>query len=293
MHRSGSYRPTLTLLTALCAGACHGADRDALLHIVQDQCLPHWREQHDPAPCARIPSADFALLKDRKGGAHFLLIATASVRGIEDPAVLDAGAPNYFAAAWQARDRLESVVGHTIADDAVGLAINSAVARTQDQLHIHIECLRPDLRERLRAVGTRIGDAWAPLPGGDDHYLARRVASLEGVNPFALLAQGVPGARDQMGSYTLVMAALSQPEHPGFILLTGRTPSGAAALLPPQGGLVWPGEKLLDATCAAASAQVQSSPPPEEPPPSSQPPAPASLMPKSGPPRSALGSGGG
>ena len=284
----------VAMLAIATAGACRGGDRDALLHIVQDQCLPHWRAQQDPAPCTRVMGRDFALLKDRKGGAHYLLIATATVRGIEDPVLTDAEAPNYFGAAWQARDRLEAVMGMPIADDAVGLAVNSAIARGQDQLHIHIECLGQRMRRLLQTDADRIGERWAPLPGSTEPFLARRIPgrSLDGVNPFQLLAREVPGARRHMGDYTLVLAAVGFKDGPGFVLLTGRTASGAAALLPAHGGLVPPGETLLDSTCEAARTQVQlPSSPPEEPPPSSQPPA--SLMPKSGPPRSGFGSGGG
>ena len=48
----------------------------------------------------------YALLADRKGGAHFLLIPIRSISDIESPELEEPGAPNHFAAAWQARDRL-------------------------------------------------------------------------------------------------------------------------------------------------------------------------------------------
>lgn len=280
----------LLLMCALSA-TCRGSDRDALLRIVQEQCVPHWQLLQDPSPCQRIIGSDFAVLKDRKGGAHFLLIATARVRGMEDPAVLGADAPGYFAAAWEARERLASVTGAPVADDAAGLAINSAIARGQDQLHIHIECLRPRLRALLRADAGRIGERWARLPGAREPWLARRVPSLAAESPFRLLADGVPAARAHMERFTLVAAHVSYPDGPGFVLLAGPTGAGPAALFP-HGGLVPPGEMMLDSTCAGAVDQVQlpSSPPPP-PPPSSQPDP--SLIPKSGPPRSGLGSGGG
>src|SRR5579864_4609951 len=93
-HDQGPWRQRLVAFALLAAAAALGAltvrsaDRDALRHIVQDQCVPHWRSLHDPAPCTRIESPDFAVLADRKGGAHFLLIATQTLRGIEDPQLL-------------------------------------------------------------------------------------------------------------------------------------------------------------------------------------------------------------
>jgi len=41
------------------------------------------------------------VLADRKGGAHYLLIPTQTMAGIESGELLDPEAPNYFAEAWQ------------------------------------------------------------------------------------------------------------------------------------------------------------------------------------------------
>lgn len=281
------------VISALWALTLHAADRDALKHIVQDQCLPHWQALHDPAPCARVVPPDFAVLADRKGGAHYLLIATGSATGIEDPAVLAAASPNYFAAAWAARDRLDTVVGHPLRRESVGLAINSAIMRGQDQLHIHIECIKPGVWRTVHASAATLGSNWQPLQLDDRVYSALRIdgADLAGADPFKLLANGVAESRANMGAYTMVVMAMQFAEGAGFVVLAGRTPHGAEALLPlpTQPGLVAPGETLLDSTCAIDD-QVQSPPPlsPPEEPPSSQPPP--SETPKSGPPRSALGS---
>jgi len=142
----------------LAANFSAAADRDALRAIVQEQCLVHWSQQRSPLPCESV-GADFAVLADRKGGAHFLLIPTRTIAGIESPEVLERGAPNYFAAAWQARDRLAAKVGHEVSRSAVGLALNPKHARSQDQLHIHIECLRADVAASLRAASGHITTA--------------------------------------------------------------------------------------------------------------------------------------
>src|ERR1700675_2603281 len=102
----------LLSLRALCA------NRDALRQIVQDECVVHWQQQHTASPCERVDPG-FAVLADRKGGAHFLLIPTRTMAGIESPEVLEPGAPNYFEAAWQARDRIAAVVGRGVPRGAV------------------------------------------------------------------------------------------------------------------------------------------------------------------------------
>src|ERR1700744_4476116 len=87
------------------------AARDDLQRIVQQQCLPAWRQRHDPAPCLSIRAGTgatdegYALLADRKGGAHFLLSPLRTLSGIESPALLQPGGPNYFPAPWHARTR--------------------------------------------------------------------------------------------------------------------------------------------------------------------------------------------
>jgi CDP-diacylglycerol pyrophosphatase len=242
------------MISALCALTVHAADRDALKHIVQDQCMPHWQVQHDPSPCARVLPPDFAVLADRKGGAHYLLIATGSVTGIEDPAVLAETSPNYFAAAWAARDRLDSVVGHPLRRESVGLAVNSAIMRGQDQLHVHMECVRPDVSRVLRAAAATLKPQWSPLSFDDRVYSALRIdgRDLSGKDPFRLLANGVPGARAEMRAFTIVVVGMQFTEGPGFAALAGRTPAGGELTLsePTHNGLVPPGETLLDSTCA-------------------------------------------
>jgi CDP-diacylglycerol diphosphatase len=150
----------------LCPLPARGENRNALRQIVQEQCLVHWLEQHDPAPCDRVQAA-YAVLADRKGGAHFLLIPTQKIAGIESAELQSAGTPNYLSAAWRARDRLAAAAGHAIPRGAVGLAVNPPHARTQDQFHIHIECLNTrvvsESLERMppTASPTRMGDGEA------------------------------------------------------------------------------------------------------------------------------------
>lgn len=141
---------------ALFAAAASCQNRDALREIVQDQCVPHWRDRQSAAPCAEVhvdAAADsgYAVLADRKGGAHFLLIPTNTISGIESPLLEAPGTPSYFQAAWRSHERLDGVIGRPVPPRLVGLAVNPLHARGQDQLHIHIECLRSDVYELSRA----------------------------------------------------------------------------------------------------------------------------------------------
>ena len=84
----------IALLLAPVSG--RAADPSALWKIVNGQCVPHEETEHSPSPCAKVDIADgvekgFVVLKDRNGIAQFLLIPTARISGIDDPAILAPG----------------------------------------------------------------------------------------------------------------------------------------------------------------------------------------------------------
>jgi CDP-diacylglycerol pyrophosphatase len=233
-----------SLAAALFAAAASGANRDALRQIVQEECLPHWRDQHSAAPCMEVHLDDdagsgYAVLADRKGGAHFLLIPAETISGIESPALEAPGAQRYFQAAWRAHERLDGVIGRPVPPRLVGLAVNPLHARGQDQLHIHIECLRPDVSETLARQAAHLSASWSPVMFGGASYWVRSISGhLDADDPFKLLATHPPEADRGMSDYTLVVTG-PQTEDGGFLMLA----SSSAA-----------GELLLDSTCAAVTA---------------------------------------
>ena len=237
---------TASVGAILFAAAASCANRDALREIVQDQCLPHWREQHTAAPCVEVHLDDaahaesgYAVLADRKGGAHFLLIPTRTISGIESPMLEEPSAPSYFQAAWRARPQLDGVIGRQVPARLVGLAVNPLHARGQDQLHIHIECLRPEVYETLARQPGHISSSWSPLTLGGASYWVRSISSdLDVDDPFKILASHPPEADRGMSDYTLVVAG-APSEDRGFVMLA----SARAA-----------GELLLDSSCAALQA---------------------------------------
>ncbi len=206
------------------------ADPSALWKIVNGQCVPHEQAARDPAPCALVNLSQgtekgYAVLKDINGVSQFLLIPTARISGIEDPAILAPGATNYWAAAWQARTLVESRLHTSLPRDDFALAINSEDARSQDQLHIHIDCIRPAVRAALNANLNRIDSVWTAFPAplaGNSNYRAIRISQqdLNDVDPFRLLANGDPQARGEMGTHTLILVGETFPDGTnGFVLL--------------------------------------------------------------------------
>ena len=224
------------LATAACAPQAV-ADPNALWTIVNGQCVPDQRNNGDPAPCALVDldggePRGYAVLKDLVGTTQYLLIPTERVPGIESPQILAVDAPNYFADAWRARSFVEQRAGRELPRDWLSLAINSADARSQDQLHIHVDCVRADVRQALTVHADDIGATWRPFPetlaGQQYRAMSIRVEELAAVNPFRLLADGLP-AGDTMGAQSLVVVGNTGADgRPGFVLLAGRAAAADA-----------------------------------------------------------------
>ena len=224
--RGGSVLAAAILLVSW---AVHAANADALWNIVHTQCVPHWQQAQDPAPCARVEMGQgedkgFIVLKDIRGVLQYLLIPTARISGIESPLLLQDAAPDYWAEAWEARSWMAQLRGAPLPRQAVALTVNSPLGRSQNQLHIHVSCVAAAAVQQLRQANA--DGQWHPLPGGlNGHpYQVRALVgdSLRGVLPFRQLADGIPAARDEMGRYTLAVVATTFSEGPGFWLLAGK-----------------------------------------------------------------------
>jgi CDP-diacylglycerol pyrophosphatase len=244
-----NWRATVLFVFALTG--CTRGNPNALWQIVHDQCVADQRQRGSPAPCVAVDLAGgevngSAVLKDRNGPYQYLLIPTARVGGIESAQVYADNAPNYFAAAWAARHYVERNIGHTLPRESLSLAINSRYARSQNQLHIHVDCLKPEVRAALHAQLPAIADEWSSLPVtlAGHHYRARRIhdPDLAYENPFRLLPAPVRADAAERARHTLVLAgAHFVGGEEGFILLDDR-----AALWPFDSGH---GEDLQDHAC--------------------------------------------
>jgi CDP-diacylglycerol pyrophosphatase len=194
---------------------------DALRHFVIDQCVPNQQQHQSPAPCASVNlKGGYVLFKDRNGPLQYLLMPTYRINGTESPLLLKSQTPNFFWQAWQNRQVMSERRGSAVPDSAVSLTINSRTGRTQNHFHIHISCLRPDVRQQLNADAGAISSRWLPLPNGlrGNQYLARRVTETELAqkSPFLMLAEEVPEAREHMGRFALAMV---QQNDGSFVLL--------------------------------------------------------------------------
>lgn len=245
MPRFGLKTP-VAILVILLGSACHVdtfrqpestaapvkprvARSDILRHIVIDQCLPNARAHADPAPCAEVDLARrYAVLKDINGLLQYLYLPTDPNRGVEDPA-FQAAPERYLREAWQANGWMDRKLGRPIAAADKILTLNSRYGRSQNQLHIHISCVKPQLKPRLAALGRLSAGVWQPeaLTLNGHVYAAQRLtpaalAQDGGTHLYAVLAADTADARANL---TLVLYPLPH----GEFLLLARSEHGASA----------------------------------------------------------------
>jgi CDP-diacylglycerol pyrophosphatase len=240
----------LTFLT----GAALKADPNALWQKVHDECVPNQQASGNPAPCSEVSLSEgvergFAVFKDEsvRKPHSYLLIPTRRITGIEDKELFEPGAQNYFEAAWGGRSFVSESVKVHLTRDMIGLAVNSLHDRSQNQLHIHIDCVRPEIREILRDNDEMLTATWSNfyLPPPDHPYMAMKIEAegLDGINPFQLLAEGLPDTKEHFDLETLVLiGAEFKDGKSGFYLLSSRHTDQFRAH----------GEDLLDPLCKLA-----------------------------------------
>jgi CDP-diacylglycerol pyrophosphatase len=251
----------LAIVTSIFAFApflLHAADQtqrelppNTLWEVVHSVCVPDQVQNQNPKPCLQVDlhggiERGFAILRDPRGGTQFLFVPTTRISGIESPVVRGPNAVNYFAIAWESRTYLNQALHITLTRDDIGMAINSSLSRSQDQLHIHISCIRPDVFEALHKDEGRIGSHWAPLKTTffGHQYIAMWVPGddLGPNNPFTYLAERLSGPTPDMANRTIVVIGFTRAEGTkGFIFLADRVNE--------QNGDLANSEELLDHAC--------------------------------------------
>jgi CDP-diacylglycerol pyrophosphatase len=107
--------------------------------------------------------------------------------------------------------------------------VNAPLRRSKGQLHIHIDCVRRNVREALHRLAPEIGDRWTTLsePLVGRRYRAVRVLGVDlgDTDPFRLLASD-GDVQSAMGEHSLVVVGADfAGQWPGFVVLDGRVTS--------------------------------------------------------------------
>jgi CDP-diacylglycerol pyrophosphatase len=231
-----------------------GLDRLALWQVVR-ACVADFSLTGAPFPCLQVDISageERGVVVLRPPLAHDLILApTRRVVGIEDPFLQSSEAPNYFDAAWRARSFLEDADGQAPERDAIGLVVNSALVRIQDQLHIHVGCLLPSVRRALVAGAPEvpIGD-WARIDVGVPHttFWGTRIrgADPSDVDPFRLAAEGLADKVKDRAIMMIMVAGARVDGDDEFLILASY--AGAPHAWWPVGA-----DNLLDRNCTAGT----------------------------------------
>lgn len=163
---------------------------------------------------------------------------------MEAPELQQASGAIYLQEALTARRYVVDALGGRLAIEDVGLAVNSAGGRSQDQLHIHLDCVKPGVRLALQRYAAEIGRNLAPMSIALQRrrFFALWVPADEAksFNPFAALSR-LPGRTVNLRETSFaVISAPAGDARPGLFVLAYRSTQTHA-------------EILLDHQCPAAT----------------------------------------
>jgi CDP-diacylglycerol pyrophosphatase len=197
------------------------------------------------ASCRLYEAKDkYVIVKDNdpKKPDAYLIIPTITVTGVEDSQIFNLPVLDFWEDGFF---RSAKYPGQPAARTA--LAINSVHGRDQNQLHIHISCVRPDVSKLLVNVKQMSSDPAKPttlnLPPHNNPYEAVKVAGLTGKSsPFEII-QAFPGVKNHMADQSIAVVGSSKAGE-YYVLDTyahGTNPGMA--------------EELLDQTCKMPGGQ--------------------------------------
>jgi CDP-diacylglycerol pyrophosphatase len=237
---AGGAFSLLLVLAGLRLFAAEGArasDRGDLWRVVHDLCAPMQKFVGLPAPCLKVDrERGFAVLRAPTDATRILVAPTRKIEGVESPLLLRPDAPKIWSYAWENRGKVAAAASRPLSWADLGMAVNSRGARTQDQLHIHVDCVDARLQRALRAHPPR-GDGWSALDlSWGDRYRVKRIGPKDlDRNIFKMVADEIPGARGRMGQESLAVVGYEAPSgEPGFVVLAAGDDGHAEELLDHQ-----------------------------------------------------------
>ncbi len=235
------------------AAAGPAISRGALWEVVRT-CVANHALTGAAFPCLEVnvsggDERGFVILRAPLGTPDLILAPTRKIVGVEDPSLRNLEAPNYFEDAWNARAFLSDGRRTPLVRNDVALAVNSRLARTQDQLHIHIGCLPRRVKRALETLAPKLPeDKWVRIGRSmnGSGLWGRRVdqETLAGVNPFRLAAEVGPDETENRSRSIVAVAGVQLANgRGGFVLLASYDD-------PSHPNEQFSAEDLLDAWCS-------------------------------------------
>ncbi|MER9669205.1 CDP-diacylglycerol diphosphatase [Mesorhizobium sp. M0203] len=215
------------------------AHRNALWQVVQT-CALAAAHLGSAFPCEEVilprqgvPGS--ALIKSPRYRTEFLLTPLTAVAGLESPSVRWQGSSQLWNRAWKARSKVSASLGRHLPRTAIAMAVNSRTERSQDQFHIHIDCVAVSVEKKLVLKGPKVEGPWQLLPLAlmGKRYWIKAVdkPDLETTNVVGIIASGLPQARRAMHHVNVVVVGAELAgARPGFYILTNWESSAAERL---------------------------------------------------------------
>ncbi len=235
-------------------GSVAGAPRRQALWLTVQACVADHKLTGAAFPCLLVDldggeERGYVVLRD-PFGPDTILAPTRRVTGIEDPWLRSPQAPNYFAAAWRARPLLKGPGGRPPAPDGFALAVNSALARSQDQFHIHLGCLAPALARKLPILAAKLPvGAWTrvgvAIEGSSFWALRAGRTDPQDIEPVRLAVEAIGGKRNLARTTLLVTELRVGRSEESLILVSDAGQSGSLQEAS--------AESLLDPACSGPS----------------------------------------
>ena len=253
MVRFVTLSTALVILVVSAAAGANTGGRGLLWRVVQ-ACLANHYVTGAAFPCLQVETANgtstgYAVLRAPLEDTHVILTPTVRTIGIEAAQLRATDAVNYFQDAWSARHFVTDELARQPARDDLAMAVNSRPGRSQDQLHIHVDCIRPvvkqSLRRQMASIHLRDWTQISVSPHAPRYWaLALANDDLADVNIFSLVANGLKVSPDRMDDMTIVVAGVEGGrDGAGFIVLARQRSSRSLDEAH--------GEALLNHSCAA------------------------------------------
>ncbi len=210
------------------------SDPGDLWRVVHDLCAPMNRVTGLPLPCLKFDRPHgFAVLRAPGDITRIIVVPTRKIAGVESPLLLRENAQNLWLEAWRHRGAVTAAADRPLAWDDIGMAVNSQEQRTQDQLHIHVDCIFPQLKRALEAHPPS-ENHWSELdlrPWADRYRVKRLGANGLDRNIFRMIADEIPGARTHMGDHSVAVIGFGSGPGEGFVVMDNGDGGHAEELL--------------------------------------------------------------
>ncbi|SPP31183.1 CDP-diacylglycerol pyrophosphatase [Arsenophonus endosymbiont of Aleurodicus floccissimus] len=213
------------LLSILIYFAYLKINSDKLWQTINQQCIPEFKNGSLQSPCIKVDQQHrYVIYKDIKGPLHDLLLPLDKISGIESPILQQKNTENYFMLAWKNRQLFIKTANKPINEQFLSLVINSKYGRSQEQLHIHLACLKAEMYQIIKENEHTITTSWQLLKQkiNSHRYIAIKIpaTNVNKISPFHYLEKYAAEQGDNIAYYGLAMIPSTQKSE--FILLASR-----------------------------------------------------------------------